>query len=129
MYIMANVAIGNPYVLNAIVVAEVIRHQTRPLVQPRHRARNTAHPVWSRGTIFQMVEWTFETDQRIVHLLTLVNDAFTFIRNVGSLRAKFTSLQEPISGLLKQTAECCIFVRHYTSLFRVSSHLRASDRL
>ena len=82
-----------------------------------------------------MVEWTFETDQRIVHLLTLVNDAFTFIRNVGSLRAKFTSLQEPISGLLKQTAECCIFVRHYTSRSFVrksisrSSHLRASDRL
>ena len=60
-----------------------------------------------------MVEWTFETDQKIVHLVTLINDAFTSVRSVESLRDKFASLREPIASLLKQTAECCIFIRHY----------------
>ena len=50
---MANVAVGNPYAPNAITATEVFynirQHQTRLLVQPRHRPRYTAHGVRSRG--------------------------------------------------------------------------------
>ena len=50
---MANVAVGNPYAPNAITATEVFynirQHQTRLLVQPRHRPRYTAHRVRSRG--------------------------------------------------------------------------------
>ncbi|KAL5500935.1 hypothetical protein ACEPAH_9322 [Sanghuangporus vaninii] len=54
-----------------------------------------------------------KTDRRIVDLVRNMDDAFTFVHDVQTLPHKTVSLQQTITGLLKQTIECCLFVSGY----------------
>ncbi|KAL5498176.1 hypothetical protein ACEPAH_2306 [Sanghuangporus vaninii] len=72
--------------------------------------------AWSLvSTLLKTVHNVFEADRKVVELLQAMNDAFEFALNVQTFRDKAVTLQRPIEGLLKQTIECCIFVREYTS--------------
>ncbi|KAL5520521.1 hypothetical protein ACEPAG_9745 [Sanghuangporus baumii] len=72
--------------------------------------------AWSLvSTLLKTVRNVFEADRKVVKLLEAMNEAFEFAVDVQTLRDKAATLQRPIEGLLKQTIECCIFVRECTS--------------
>ncbi|KAL5522491.1 hypothetical protein ACEPAG_8507 [Sanghuangporus baumii] len=72
--------------------------------------------AWSvTSALYTAVKNVFESDERIMHLVCTLDTSFTFVRDVQSLQNKTASLQQPITGLLKQTIECCLFIRQYTS--------------
>ncbi|KAL5521305.1 hypothetical protein ACEPAG_9228 [Sanghuangporus baumii] len=59
------------------------------------------------------IEKALQTDQKIISLVQMMVDAFAFVKDMQMLREKATNLHEQINGLLKQTIECCLFVRQY----------------
>ena len=60
-----------------------------------------------------MVARVFETDAKVVGLVRCMRDTFTFIDDLETLFEKVRALEKPIVGLLKQTTECCAFIRQY----------------
>ena len=56
----------------------------------------------------------FDTDEKLVKLVWSMKDAYNFSCDTLSLPDKAASLERSISGLLKQTIECCLFIRQYT---------------
>ena len=62
-----------------------------------------------------MVVRVFETDAKVVGLVHSMREAFAFIDDFRTLSEKVGTLQEPIIGLLKQTIECCAFIRQYSN--------------
>ncbi|KAL5532081.1 hypothetical protein ACEPAF_5645 [Sanghuangporus sanghuang] len=66
------------------------------------------------------VENVFQTDQKVINLVQMMIDAFAFASDVQTFQERAASLHESINGLLKQTIECCLFVRQYVhrSFFR-----------
>ena len=62
-----------------------------------------------------MVSHVFETDAKVVSLVRCMQEAFTFVDDLKKLSENVRTLQEPIIGLLKQTVECCVFIREYAS--------------
>ncbi|KAL5522204.1 hypothetical protein ACEPAF_2061 [Sanghuangporus sanghuang] len=54
-----------------------------------------------------------KTDRRIVDLVRKMDGAFAFVHDVQALPHKAVSLQQTITGLLKQTIECCLFASGY----------------
>ncbi|KAL5520517.1 hypothetical protein ACEPAG_9741 [Sanghuangporus baumii] len=72
--------------------------------------------AWSLASaLLKVAQNVFEADKKVVELVQVMGDAFDFVSDVKTLRDKATRLQRPIECLLKQTIECCIFVRAYTS--------------
>ncbi|KAL5523364.1 hypothetical protein ACEPAF_1631 [Sanghuangporus sanghuang] len=72
--------------------------------------------AWSLASaLFTAARNVFETDQKVIDLVHKMSDAFAFARDIQALPNKASSLLRPIGGLLKQTIECCLFVRRYTS--------------
>ena len=64
--------------------------------------------------LLQVVDHTFQTDKKVVHLVRSMEDAFAFVRERETLANKMLILHQSIQSLLKQTTECCMFVRRYT---------------
>lgn len=58
-------------------------------------------------------------------MVCTATEAFDFACGIEDLPDKIQSLQRVITGLLAQTTELCIFVRHYTSrrIFGMHLHL------
>ncbi|KAL5521307.1 hypothetical protein ACEPAG_9230 [Sanghuangporus baumii] len=81
-------------------------------------ALSEIHPfltiAWNlTSALYTVVKNVFKTDQRVINLVRVMDDTFAFVRDTETLRDKARSLQEPINNLLKQTIECCLFVRDY----------------
>lgn len=53
-------------------------------------------------------------DNKLVDLVRIMEEAFAFFQDTQSLPDKIQNLEKPINELLKQTTECCYFVRQYT---------------
>lgn len=66
-------------------------------------------------TAHQAVRNVFDADGKLVDLVRTMADAFEFAEDVQKLQDGAAVLQKPIDGLFKQTIECCIFIRRYTS--------------
>ncbi|KAL5522012.1 hypothetical protein ACEPAF_1868 [Sanghuangporus sanghuang] len=59
--------------------------------------------VWKIASgLYSAVEKVYKTDNRVIHLVQSMDDAFAFVRDVETLRGKSASLQQAIVGLLKQ---------------------------
>ncbi|KAL5521220.1 hypothetical protein ACEPAG_9143 [Sanghuangporus baumii] len=72
--------------------------------------------AWSfTSALYSAVQKTVEADQKVIQLVQKMDDAFEFIRDVQALRNKAGRLEKQIGRLLRQTIECCIFIRGYTS--------------
>ncbi|KAL5496048.1 hypothetical protein ACEPAH_3141 [Sanghuangporus vaninii] len=72
--------------------------------------------AWSLASaLFTAARNVFETDKKVIDLVHKMSDAFAFVRDIQALPNKASSLLRPIGGLLKQTIECCLFVRRYTN--------------
>ncbi|KAL5531915.1 hypothetical protein ACEPAF_5478 [Sanghuangporus sanghuang] len=88
---------------------------------PRSRdALSEIHPLvtvaWSLvSSLYEVVDRVFQIDEKLVNLVINMRDAFMFVSDVQSLPNKAANFQGPITGLLKQTIECCLFVRQFTS--------------
>ena len=55
-----------------------------------------------------------DTDNKVVRLVTTMGDAYAFTCDAFSLPDKAVRLEQSITGLVKQTIECCLFVEKYT---------------
>ena len=53
-----------------------------------------------------------DTDKKVVRLVTTLKDAYTFTCDAFSLPDKAAKLERCITGLVKQTIECCLFVEN-----------------
>ncbi|OCB85826.1 WD40 repeat-like protein [Sanghuangporus baumii] len=62
----------------------------------------------------EAVENVFETDRKVIALVRSLGEAFSFVCEAQTLKDRAASLQQPIDRLIKQTIECCLFVRQYT---------------
>ncbi|KAL5498132.1 hypothetical protein ACEPAH_2262 [Sanghuangporus vaninii] len=72
--------------------------------------------VWSlTSALYKAVKNVFEADKKVIDLVRTMGEAFEFVCDVQTLRDRAIGLQRSIDGLLKQTIECCIFVREYTN--------------
>ena len=63
--------------------------------------------------VYQAARNVFEADQKVISLVQMMVNTFSFVEDTQTLREKATSLHQSINGLLKQTVECCLFVRQY----------------
>ncbi|KAL5504762.1 hypothetical protein ACEPAH_7425 [Sanghuangporus vaninii] len=83
------------------------------------------------SALYAGVENVLQTDQKVINLVQMMIDAFAFVSDVQTLREKASSLHESINGLLKQTIECCLFVRQYVhrSFFRRMLDFDSSQKI
>ncbi|KAL5478714.1 hypothetical protein ACEPAI_1991 [Sanghuangporus weigelae] len=93
-------------------------------------ALSEIHPFLSiacslTSALYKAVKNVFRSDQKIIELVLTMSEAFEFTSDVQTLCDKSVTLQRSIDGLLKQTIECCIFVREYTSHSFVGRMLEA----
>ncbi|OCB87982.1 WD40 repeat-like protein [Sanghuangporus baumii] len=72
--------------------------------------------AWSlTSALYKAVKEVFEADKKVIDLVRTMSEAFLILCGIQTLRDRAIRLQRSIDGLLKQTIECCIFVRKYTS--------------
>ncbi|KAL5521321.1 hypothetical protein ACEPAG_9245 [Sanghuangporus baumii] len=98
----------------------IMRSDKLEVVREVGDALSEIHPfvtvAWSLVSyLYEVVDRVFQIDEKLVNLVINMRDAFMFVSDVQSLSNKVANLQGPITGLLKQTIECCLFVRQYTS--------------
>ncbi|KAL5520575.1 hypothetical protein ACEPAG_9799 [Sanghuangporus baumii] len=70
---------------------------------------------WLTSALYKAVKNVFEADKKVIDLVRTMSEAFLIVCDVQTLRDRAVGLQRSIDGLLKQTIECCIFIREYTS--------------
>ena len=59
-----------------------------------------------------MVSKQFKIDEDIIELCKSIERTFDFVQEVQEIRNKVDMLQDVVARLLRQTTECCLFVRN-----------------
>ena len=62
----------------------------------------------------QAIQGQLERDQRLVDLVTTMENVYSFVDVVQSIPGKLQLLEDIITKILQQTVECAIFIREYT---------------
>lgn len=61
-----------------------------------------------------MVKGQFERDKKLVDLVSVMADVYSFVDAIQTVPSKVQLLEDIIAKILKQTVECAIFIREYT---------------
>lgn len=62
-----------------------------------------------------------DRDQKIIDLLTSMENVYSFVDEMQSVRDKNTTLDNVIKLILQQTFECAIFIQEYSGMGFASS--------
>jgi hypothetical protein len=55
----------------------------------------------------------FDRDQKVIDLMASMEDVYSFVDEIQSLREKNKTLDKVIKLILQQTFECAIFIQEY----------------
>ena len=60
-----------------------------------------------------MAQTQTATDGKLLGLVGTMNDTFSFVEDLDELPNKIARLEDIITRILQQTAECALFIREY----------------
>ena len=60
-----------------------------------------------------MAQTQTATDGKLLGLVGTMNDTFSFVEDLDELPNKIARLQDIITRIVQQTAECALFIREY----------------
>ena len=60
-----------------------------------------------------MAQTQTATDGKLLGLVSTMNDTFSFVEDLDELPNKIARLEDIITRILQQTAECALFIREY----------------
>jgi hypothetical protein len=55
-----------------------------------------------------------ETDAKLLKLIQTMVEVYSFVKDTESAFEKIKPLEETVLAIVKQTAECAIFIQEYT---------------
>jgi hypothetical protein len=61
-----------------------------------------------------LVKDQLDRDQKVIDLMTSMENVYSFVDEIQSLRDKNNTLDKIIKLILQQTFECAIFIQEYT---------------
>ncbi|KAJ6616366.1 WD40 repeat-like protein [Mycena sp. CBHHK59/15] len=74
-----------------------------------------ANVAWKVLTsVYQVVIKQQETDDKLLKLIQTMVEVYSFVEDTESVSQKIKRLEETVLAIVKQTAECAIFIQEYT---------------
>ncbi|KAJ6555293.1 hypothetical protein B0H10DRAFT_1847963 [Mycena sp. CBHHK59/15] len=73
-----------------------------------------ANVAWKVLTsVYQAVIKQQETDDKLLKLIQTMVEVYSFVEDTESVSQKIKRLEETVLAIVKQTAECAIFIQEY----------------
>jgi hypothetical protein len=69
--------------------------------------------MYDRSRYTQIVRNQLDRDQKVIDLLASMENVYSFVDEIQSLRDKNPTLDNVIKLILQQTFECAIFIQEY----------------
>ncbi|KAK7683553.1 hypothetical protein QCA50_013388 [Cerrena zonata] len=76
-----------------------------------HPYANLAWQICS--SLYKAAKTQLETDGKMIGLVGTMNDTFSFVEDLDGLPDKIVRLEDIITSILQQTAECALYIREY----------------
>ncbi|KAJ6627729.1 WD40 repeat-like protein [Mycena sp. CBHHK59/15] len=74
-----------------------------------------AHAAWLVLTsVYKVVKTQEATDNKLLKLVQTMVEVYLYVEEIGFISQKKKGLEETVLGIVKQTAECAIFIQEYT---------------
>jgi len=56
-----------------------------------------------------------ETDDKLCELVQIINEVYSFVDDIDSLPEKIKKDEDKVLAIVKQTAECALFIQEYVA--------------